>query len=106
MKTTYCMLSDEQREKTIKNMHANIFWCLLYKERNDPCLENYFNVLMFKLGGLNSLLGYPDKMVELLMLLEAARIELYKGEEFNFQLYRKAILDAETVVGKLFSNEA
>lgn len=101
MKTRYCVLSDGQRADTIQRLHAKIYWCLLYKEREDPCLENYFDGLMFKIGGFNSLLGYPTEMVEILGLLEAARIELQKGPEFNFKLYRKAILDAESIVDKL-----
>jgi len=101
METKYCTLSEDQRAGTIKSLHSSIYWCLLYKERNDECLEKYFEFLMFKIGGINSLLGYPAKMVELLTLLEAARLELQKGENFNSKLYRKAILDAETVVDKL-----
>lgn len=101
MNTKYCSLSEEQRESTIKSIHSNIFWALLYKEQGDARLEKHFDFLMFKIGGLNSLLGYPAKMGELLTLLEAARIELQKGDDFNFKLYRKAILDAEMVVDKL-----
>ena len=101
MNTKYCTLSEEQWNATIKNMHGSIFWLLLYKERNDEKLEEYFDFLMFKIGGLNSLLGYPPKMVDVMMLLEAARMELRKGDEFNFPLYRKAILDAESAVAKL-----
>lgn len=101
MNTKYCSLSDKQRESTIKTIHSNIFWLLLYKEQNDDRLEKYFEFLMFKMDGLNSLLGYPAKMGELLTLLESARVELQKGDDFNFDLYRKAILDAEMVVDKL-----
>lgn len=101
MKTRYCVLSDAQKVDTIKLLHNSIYWLLLYKEREDPCLEGYFDVLLFKIGGFNSLLGYPTEMVEILALLEAAKVELQKGEEFNFRLYRKAILDAESVVDRL-----
>lgn len=101
MNARYCTFSSEQTESLKRNLHSSIFWLLLYKEREDETLEKYFDFLLFKIGGLNSLIGQPPIMVELLTLLESARIELDKGNDFNWNLYRKAVLDAESVVDRL-----
>lgn len=101
MNTKYCALSKEQWEATIKQLHSSVYWLLLYKERGDEKLEEYFDFLMVKIGGLNSLLGHPPKMVDVMMLLEVARMELKKGDSFDFKLYRRAILDAESAIDKL-----
>lgn len=101
METNNYTLSQEQRDRAKKSLHDGIYWLLLYKEKEDPCLMEYFDSLMTKINVMNGLLGYPAHMIDLFTLLEIARSELEKGDAFNFKLYRKAVLDAESVVDKL-----
>lgn len=49
------------------------------------------------IGGLNSLLNYPAKFVFISSLLERGRV-MCKADDFEFQKYRKVILDAGNLV--------
>lgn len=59
-----------------------------------------FNSLLRKMGGLNELLSSPPELVRIMSLLEAALIE-YNKEDFDYQIYRKLILDAGSEVLKI-----
>lgn len=53
-------------------------------------------------GSLNDLLGYPEEMVGVMVMLNAAYMEYQKGsEEFDWRVYRKLILDAGHAVSKI-----
>ena len=56
--------------------------------------------LLYKLGGLNSVLYEPPELVTVISLLEAARIE-YGKENFNFKIYRKLVLDSGAEILKI-----
>ena len=58
---------------------------------------------MKKLDGLNTLLFCPVEIVSILSLLQAAYNET-KKEEFDYQSYRKLILDAHSLVDKIPEN--
>ena len=58
-------------------------------------MDSYFVSLQQRLFGLNSLLGSQAKMITLMSIIEAARYET------DFKLYRKAILDACTLVDEI-----
>ena len=59
-----------------------------------------FKGLLLKIGGMNELLMNQPELVTVLSLLQAAMIE-YNSPEFDFQTYRKLILDAGAEVNKL-----
>lgn len=56
-----------------------------------------FENLLYKIGGLNTLLFCQPEIVTVLSLLQEAYTE-YLNPEFNFRVYRKLILDAGAAV--------
>ena len=101
----YGEFSDEQIVWSKEKIRKSIFFLLLIV---DPKTKNeYKNIdvnavftnLLFKLGGMNSLLGEPKEFVNVMSLLERALIE-WKNPEFSFSVYRKLILDAGAEVNK------
>ena len=89
-----------------EKMRKQIFFLLLvvdpetidqYKDV-DVC-QAFSNVLR-TFGGYNDLIGSPVEMVTVLSMRNAARLELDK-QEFDFQVYRKLILDAGSEVLKI-----
>ena len=62
--------------------------------------EKYFQNLMRRLDGFNELTFFPVEIVSMMSLLEAALIESRK-ENFDYQVYRKLILDAHNMVDKI-----
>lgn len=62
--------------------------------------NKYFDGLMKRMNGLNKLLSYPTEIVAIMSLLEAALIETEKVE-FDYQTYRKLVLDAHSLVDKI-----
>lgn len=103
MECKYCNdLTDEQFETCRTNAHKRIHWLIIYKEQSYPHLNEYFETVLYKLSGLNSLLNYPKDMMELLCLIESARLENLKGDKCNYKLYRKTVLDAHSELDKVF----
>lgn len=106
MRHKYGYFEDEQMDNYKTKLHNEIFWLLLYKDPKtkddfpNVNFEKYFDGVMRKINGLNELLFYPTEIVELMSMLEAALIESRK-EKFNFQAYRKLVLDAHTLIDKI-----
>ena len=63
-------------------------------------MTKYFDSLMRKISGLNELLFCPTEIVTMLSLLEAALIESNR-ENFDYQIYRKLVLDAHAEIDKI-----
>ena len=106
MQHLYGYFDDGQMENYKTKLHKDVFWLLLYKDpekindfRNVD-YEKYFNGLMLKINGLNSLLSHPTEIVEMMSVLEAALLET-KRENFNFKTYRKLIFDAHSLIDKI-----
>lgn len=87
-------------------LRKQIFFMLIYVDPETN--EDYKNVdvneafvhLLYKIGGLNSILCEPPELVTVISLLEAARIE-YNSENFNFKIYRKLVLDSGAEILKI-----
>lgn len=106
MKHLYGYFSDKQMDNYKVKLHKELFWLLIYQ---DPETKNeypnvdfnkYFDGLMKRMNGLNKLLSYPAEIVAIMSLLEAALIETEKIE-FDYQTYRKLVLDAHSLVDKI-----
>lgn len=102
MKTKYCDFSPKQIELYKKKMHSSIIKLLYFKEENNPTLQEYFETVLWELGGFNSLTGFQVIMIEIISNIEEARRENLKGKQLNFKKYRKLILDSMSLVDKLF----
>ena len=102
----YGTFTQNQIAQTKKSLRGSIFFLLLcvdkktsheYKEVD---VNKSFNGLLLKLGGMNQLLMNQPELVTIMSLLQAAMTE-YNNPEFEFQTYRKLILDAGAEVEKL-----
>ena len=109
----YGTFSDEQFIDSTTYIRKQIFYLLLYVdpktkekyENTDVCIA--FQSLMYKLDGLNSLLSEPPALVHVMSMLESALLEYQKllsGNDFNFNKYRKLILDAGNETLKISDN--
>ena len=93
----YGEYTEEQIIAFRKKLHTWIHYCLVYVEEQPAYLEQYMIKVQRKFQGLNELLEYSPKLVEIMNLLEAARIEFEKNGK-KTELYRKLILDAHKVI--------
>ncbi len=99
MEYKYGYFNSSQIKEMKDSIRKQIFFLLLLADPETK--DNYpevdileaFNGVMYKIDGMNSLFLYPEEIVEIQSLLEEGRIQLQK-EEFNFEIYRKLILDA------------
>lgn len=91
----YC--STEGIVKYFEKLHKQIHWLLVYREENFPLLDNYYEFLLFQLTGLQTFIKDESRIMELIVLIQAARIEAAKPD-YNHALYRKAILDAHSMI--------
>ncbi len=102
MKIRYGILPDVDLEDYKERLHSLIHLLLVYQDENNPDLGQYFEKVQAKLAGLSSLLQDSPLCVELMVLIESARVML-EGSEFNPKLYRKIILDSHELIGRMFS---
>ena len=106
---TYGTFPDNQITQMAKTMHDDVHRLLLYKDENvldkmfksDDEFKSYFSNIMFRFGGLNTLLGCPICMVSLLSTLQAA-FNVVGSEDYEYQVYRKLILDAHGYIDQVF----
>lgn len=106
MKHLYGEFTREQIVQTKKSLRSSIFFLLLCVDKNtaseykDVDVNKSFNGLLLKIGGMNDLFMNPPELVTVLSLLQSAMNE-YNNPKFNFQTYRKLILDAGAEVDRL-----
>lgn len=106
MNYLYGKFSKEQIAEFKDKLHKKLFWLLLYKDPKTA--QNYKNVdfkkyfinLMKEIDGLNELLFYPTPIIEICCKLQAAYKESC-NEQFDYQAYRKFVLDAHNLVDKI-----
>lgn len=104
MKYKYGTYPDEQFNGYKKRLHSLVHWLLIYAEENNSILNSYFEKVQYKLDGLNELINYPTQLVEIMNLIESAKIE-FNRENYNFEIYRKTILDIHDLIDKLPDGE-
>lgn len=106
MEFRYGNFTQDQIAETKQKMRKQIFFLLLIA---DPVnAEEYDNVdvneaienILVEFGGLNDLLNYPQELVDVMSLVNAAKIE-YNSRNYNWRKYRKLILDAGNKVLKI-----
>lgn len=105
MKYKYGNFTPNQVTNYKKLLHNKIHWLLIYK---DPETEqNFKNVnipkyvasIQYELNGLNEILEKQPRLISLICLIEQALVEL-KKEDFNFEVYRRLLLDAHSLIDK------
>ena len=106
MKHLYGDFSPTQIREVKKSIRGSIFFLLLCvdpktaSEYPNIDVNQCFDGLMQKLGGLNSLLLCPPELVISMSLLQSA-LDTYNNPDFNFRTYRKLILDAGAEIQKI-----
>lgn len=106
MNGKYGYYSSAQISSIKTNIRKSIFFLLLCvdpqtrDEYPDVDVKKAFRNLQYKLNGLNGILLEPPELVETMSLLEAALQEL-NCECFDWQKYRKLILDAGSQIMKV-----
>lgn len=81
-------------------MHSWVHFLLIYAEQNNEILDNYFDVIQNRLNGLNELLNYPVQLINIMNLIESARVE-FNSPDYTHHKYRKLILDAHECIDKI-----
>lgn len=104
MKFKYGEFSDKQISCFSSHLHSMIHWLLVYAEEGDKSLPNYFEKLQIKLAGINNLFDTNGDMVQLMALIESAKL-IYVTEPFDWRQYRKMILDAHSVIDHFEDSE-
>ena len=103
----YGEFADMQISDITKYLRKRIFFLLLYAEDMES-KTNFPNVdlkqantsLLWRISGLNGLLGKPKELVIVLSLLEEAN-NIIDNQNFDFAKYRKLILDAGAEIIKI-----
>lgn len=109
MNYLYGEFSDEQISKNARLMHSEIHKLLLYKDNkviekifeSDEEFLCYFKNLLCRFGGLNRLLGEPEKMVSFMATLQAA-YDACCEPEFHYMPFRRLIFDAHGYLTDMF----
>lgn len=102
----YGHFTPQQIDVQFKILHNMIFWLLLYKDPETEYkyrhinFEKYFNSLMKRISGFGELLYNPPEVCTLLSILQGAYIETQE-DEFDYEVYRKLILDSHNSLDKL-----
>lgn len=104
----YGEFADMQIAEIKEILRKRIFFLLLVAEDLETKekfpevnLEQANTTLLWRISGLNELLGEPTELVTVLSLLEEAKNSI--TEDFDFSKYRKLILDAGAEVMKIQS---
>ena len=103
MKHKYGNFTTSQMALTKKMIRKQIFFLLLCAdpktkdEYKHIDVSEAFKGLLYKLDGLNSVLGEPQELVDIISLLEEALIQ-YNESSFKFPTYRRLILNAGALI--------
>lgn len=106
MEHKYGEFSKKQISFTKQRLRREIFFLLLCvdpmtkDEYQDVDINAAIRGVLYKLGGLNSVLFEPPALVLAISLLEEAMIQ-YNKTDFDFMAYRKLILDAGAQIQKI-----
>jgi hypothetical protein len=92
----YTEIPSDQIAAEKEYIRSAIFKLLPYKEENYEYLDNYFSSVLQLLKGFNKISGNQPEMVSIISKIAYAR-----DESEDFQDYRKAILDACSMVERI-----
>lgn len=106
MKHLYGEFSKRQIIKTKNKLRRSIYFLLLCVDPNTASdyvnvdVNKAFDCLLYKLDGFNTLLFFPQEIVEVMCLLKAAQNQ-YNSQCFQYEVYRKLVLDAGAEILKI-----
>ncbi len=113
MQYIYGGFTDKQISEAVRAMHNDIHKLLLYKDKrikeiifeDDEAFLIFFQNVMYKLGGTNTLFNDNGIMVTLMATLQAALDEV-QSDHFNYMTFRRAILDSHGYIKQMFEGGA
>ena len=105
MITRYGVYNDAQVEEFLKRIHGMVHWLLIYKEKESPLLESYFDTVQSRIHALSSFFNDSPDIINLAVIIEQARNEYEKGELCDHKAYRRYIFDAHFAVDCLVHKE-
>lgn len=100
MEIKYGTVPTVQWNDHLYSLSKAVFLPLPFKEDGVENVDEYISSLILQLFGFNEMLGENKDVLTVIELLEGAKIELSR-EEFNYKLYRKAILDAYNLIKRI-----
>lgn len=100
MMTKYGNVRNTQIHNHKDTLHSDVFKLLWMKEEGYEGLNKYFESLLWKLNGYNEVFNNQPVMIDIISILEEARIEANKSD-YSHRLYRKAILDTMSLIDLL-----
>lgn len=100
MNYKYGELPHEQIHEYKTRIHSWVHWLLIYAEKKDTDLNNYYDKVQYKMDGLNSLLNYPTQVIEIMNLIESAKIE-YNNPDYSHDKYRKIIFEVHELIDRI-----
>lgn len=106
VQTKYGNMAASQVGQYSKNIQKMIFWCLIYadpqtaEKYREIDVVDYLKNTMRKIAGFNAVMLYPKELLGILATLESA-LQLLESSDYNFQEYRRLILDAGALAGRL-----
>lgn len=109
MRYLYGHFSHKQLDKAVCAMHRDIHKLLIYKDdsieaknfENDVAFLTFFKKVMYKFGGTKTLFNNNEIMVSLMSTLQAAMDEI-ESDNYDWETYRRAILDAHEYIRLMF----
>ena len=102
----YGEFSKTQLDELKTSLHKKLFQMLLYKDPKTASKYTYVNVdkyiqdFLKDLAAVNSVLFYPQSVIDLIIKVESARL-LLLGEDFDYKTYRKLLFEAHNLVDLL-----
>lgn len=102
----YGQFEDMQFEDAIVYIRKKIFYLLLIVDEEtsyqfgDVDVEKAYMDVFYILDGLNEILDEPKELVTAISLLQSALNE-YMSPEFDFNTYRKLVLDSGNEINKI-----
>ena len=106
MRYKYGNFKRSQIALTKKKIKKEIFFLLLCADPKTKQIYSHinlsdaFNGLLYKLDGLNNVMGFPQELVDIVSLLEEALIK-WNEPVFDFSVYRRLILNAGALTDKI-----
>lgn len=109
MRYLYGHFSHKQLDKAVRAMHRDIHKLLIYKDNSieaknfesDVAFLTFFKKVMYRFGGTKTLFNNNEIMVSLMSTLQAAMDEI-ESDNYDWETYRRAILDAHEYVRLMF----
>lgn len=100
IKNKYGEYTENQFKEFKDRIHSWIHWGLVYADENSEQVDDYLQKTLIKINALNELLEYNEKIIEIMVNLEAARIE-YANKGKKTPLYRRLVLEAHEILDRV-----